>query len=99
MRLSSQPTMTFGVTFINIVPRGFMELTPFSSVLRLPIALLCWWLGMVILGLAILAFSFGKGVSATLTIIWLFRICRSKLLLLLLLEFLINFDSISIRDS
>jgi hypothetical protein len=57
---------------MNIVPRDFVELTPISSVLlRLPITLLSWWIGMIIMGLVILALTFSLGVRDTLTILWL----------------------------
>jgi hypothetical protein len=61
----------FGATFISIVIRTFVEIAPLSSVLRLPITLLCWWLGLVILGSTILSLSFVLGFRATLTILWL----------------------------
>jgi len=47
----------FGATFISIFPWDFLELAPFS-LLRIPINLLYWWLGLVVFGLALLAVSF-----------------------------------------
>jgi hypothetical protein len=55
---------------ISIMPRDFVELAHLSSVLlRLHITLLCWWLGLVFLGLVILSLSFAMLVRATLTIL------------------------------
>jgi hypothetical protein len=69
------------MTFISVVPRDVVELTPLSSVfLRLPITLLFLHLGLALLRLAFLSLSM-------------------LLPLTLLLEFLLNFDYISIRKS
>jgi hypothetical protein len=90
----------FGMTVISIVPRYFLELAPLSSVLlRLPITLLCWCLGMDVLGLSILSFSFSLVFKDTLTILQLFHIWRIKLSLVLLLKFFHDFDGISISNS
>jgi hypothetical protein len=54
-----------------------VELTPLSSVqLQLPITLICWCFGLVVLGLAILALSFALGVRVTLYILRLLKICK-----------------------
>lgn len=71
-----------------------MEVTPLPSVLlHLPIAIFFLWLGMVVLRLTIL------WVRDSFTILWLLWICRPKFWRVLLLEFLVDFDNISISES
>jgi hypothetical protein len=98
--ISSQPTMTVWSDIHQYCAKGFCGThTIFqcpSSTSHYP-SLLVAWDGYP--GLAILALSFGLGVRATLTILWLLWICRSKLPLVLLLEFLLDFDNISISGS
>ena len=46
------------MTFVSVVPRNFMVLTPFSRVLlRLLIALLVLWFGWIVLRVDILTWS------------------------------------------
>jgi hypothetical protein len=90
----------FGATFISIVPRDFVELAPLSSVLlRLPITLVYWWLGLAFLGLAILDMSFSLGFRATLTGLLLRRVFKTKKSLILLLELVLDLDNISVSVS
>jgi hypothetical protein len=68
-----------------------MELAPFSGVLLcLSVTLLFLCLGLV----------FGKlFVRVVFTILWMLQICRPELPFVLVLKFLLNFNSISIRST
>jgi hypothetical protein len=68
-----------------------MELAPFSGVLLcLSVTLLFLCLGLV----------FGKlFVRVVITILWMLHICRPELPFVLVLKFLLNFNSISIRST
>jgi hypothetical protein len=73
-----------------------VELAPLSSVLlQLLVTLLCLWLGLIFLGLTILTLSFSLGVRATFSMLLLRWVCRTEILLILLL----NLDIISISGS
>jgi hypothetical protein len=74
---------------MGVVPRAFVEITPFSGVLLcLPMTLLFLWLGLVFRRLF---------VRVVFIILWLLQICRPKLLFVLVLKFLLDFNNISIR--
>ena len=77
--------------FIGVMPRDFVEITPFSDVLlRLYVTLLFMWLGLV----------FGRlFVRVVFVILWLLWICRPKLPFVLVLKFLLDFNSISIGST
>jgi hypothetical protein len=83
--------MTILRKFIGVVPRAFVEITPFFGVLLyLPVTLLFLCLGLV----------FGRlFVRAVFVILWLLRICRPELSFVLVLKFLLNFNSISISST
>jgi hypothetical protein len=82
------------VTFINVVLRDFVEVAPLPSVLlHLPIALILFWLGLVILRLHIL------WIRVAFSILWSLQICRPKFSLVLVLKFLLDVDNISISCS
>jgi hypothetical protein len=87
------------MTFISVVPRDFVELTPLSSVLRLLVTLICKWIGLVVLRLAILSLSVSLEVRATFTMLPLLWVCRDKITLILLLELLFNLYNILVRKS
>jgi hypothetical protein len=88
------------VTFIGIVPRDFVEIAPLSSLLlQLPITLLCWWFGLVVLGLVILALYFSLGDKATLIRLLLRWVCENEISLIFLLELLLDFENILVRGS
>ena len=76
---------------MGVVPGDFMEITPFSSVLLcLPMTILFLWLGLV----------FGRlFVRVVFVILWLLWICRPELPFVLVLKFLLDFNSISIGST
>jgi len=77
-----------------------MELTPFpSALICLPITLLCFWIGLLFMGLVVLPLSFVLQVRFSLALLLLWQIHRPKLPIVLLLKFLLNFDSILISDT
>ena len=80
----------FWGTFISVVPGDFVELTPFSGVLLcLSLTLLFLCLGLV----------FGRLlVRAVFVILWLLQICRPEPPFVLVLKFLLDFNSISISS-
>ena len=80
----------FWATFVSVVPRDFVEIAPFSSVLLfLLVTLLFLWLGLV----------FGRlFVRFVFIILWLFHICKPKLSFVLVLKFLLYFN-ISISNT
>jgi len=85
-----------GATFIGIVPRNFMVLTPFSCVfLHLLIALLVLQLGLVFLRAVISIWSLVVWVGVAFTLLRLWEVRRSKLSLFPL-KFFLNIDSVSI---
>jgi hypothetical protein len=66
-----------------------MEIVPFSGVLlHLPMTLLFPWLGLVFRRLF---------VRAVFVILWLLQICRPELPFVLVLKFLLDFNSILIN--
>ena len=81
----------FWAPFIGVVPGTFVELTPFFGVfLCLPVTLLFKWLGLV----------FGRlFVRDVFVILWLLWICRPEFPFVLVLKFLLNFNSISISST
>jgi hypothetical protein len=83
--------MTFLVTFISVVPRDFVEIAPFSSVLLgLPVTLLFLWLGLVFRRLF---------VRVVFVILWFLQICRLELLFFWCLNFLLDCNNISISST
>ena len=78
----------FWATFIGVVPGDFVQITPFSSVLLcLPVTLLFMWL-------------FGRlFVRGVFVLLWLLSICKNKILFVLVLKFLLDFNSISIGST
>ena len=86
-----------GAGFFSVVPRDFMVFTPFSRILlRLLITLLVLRLGLVVLRVAIFTLSPAVWTGATFYLLWLWGVCKSKIAPLLL-KFLPDLDSISIR--
>jgi len=76
------------VTFIGVVSGDFVEIAPFFGVLLcLPVTLLFLWLGLVFRRLF---------VRVVFAILWLLWICRPELPFVLVLKFLLNFNSILI---
>ena len=84
----------FWATFIDVVPRYFVEVAPLPSVLlHLLVVILFLWLRLVVLMLAIL------WIRVSFTILWLLQIYRHKFPLVLVLKFMLYFENISIRCS
>ena len=82
------------MTFISVVPRDFVELTPLHSVLIcLFFTLLCLWWGLVVISLSCILQA---RVSLALLLQW---IRRFRVSLVLLWKFLLDFDNISIGRS
>ena len=81
----------FWVTFVAVVPGAFVEITPFSGVLLcLPMTLLFLCLGLV----------FGRlFVRDIFGILWLLWIFKTKIPFVLVLKFLLDFNSISIGNT
>ena len=82
------------MTLISVVLRDFMKFT------SLPIVLICVSIPLLFLwqGLVVLSFSYvlRAKVSLSLLLRW---ICRSRVLLVLLSKFPLNFDSMPIERS
>ena len=79
---------------MSVVPRYFMKFTPLLDVLLcLSIPLLFLWWGLVLLSFS---FVLWARVSLALLLRW---VCRSRVSLVLLSKFLLDFDSISIGRS
>jgi len=85
--------------FVGVVAWAVMEIAPFPSVfLCLLVTLLFLWLGRVVRGWVVLTLSFVLQTKVTFAL-FLRLIHRSELALVLLLEFLLNFDNITISDT
>ena len=79
------------MTFISVVPRSFMKFAPLPGVLLcLSIPLLYLWPGLVVISFS---YVLRARVSLALFLRW---IRRSRVSLVLLSKFLLNFDSMPI---
>jgi hypothetical protein len=88
------------VTFIGFVPRVVVELTPLSGVfLRIHVTLLFLLLGLDLLRLAFFSLSFVLQVKVSFSMISLWHIFKPEPSLTPVLEFLLNFDCISINNT
>jgi hypothetical protein len=99
LRLSSQPTMIVWSDIHQCCAKGFCGTHTTFQCPSTSVTLLFLWLGLVVLGLAILALSFSLGVRATFTVLLLRWVCRTEIPLILFLELLLDLDNISVSDS
>jgi hypothetical protein len=91
LSLISATNDCFERSFIGVVPGDFVEIKPFFSVLlHLHMTLLFMWLGVIFRTL------FVRSVSV---ILWLLQICRPELPFVLMLKFMLDFNSISISST
>jgi len=90
----------FWAIFLCFVPGNFLELTPLSNVLFcLLITLIFLWHGLVISRFDLLSLSLVLWVRVSFSMLLSWHICKHKHLVTLLLQFLLDFEWILIRNS